>query len=125
MNVKKRVVIFSIETGTPAGIYDKQHVENELSQYGFKSVLGSYNGVQENSYVVDASTDNALNDVLELAVNYNQESILIVDENRIASLYFIKTGLTTKLGNFTSISALEASKLDNWTLDGTDYYSVI
>jgi hypothetical protein len=99
-------------------------VERVLSYYGFKKVLGSYKGQTESSYVVNASEDSALDLVLGLAKKFNQESVLIVDEERKATFKYVGSGETVKLGQFVSVSAIEAQSLENWTLDGTNYYSV-
>ncbi len=75
--------------------------------------------------MVIANEDTALDEVTNIAKSFNQESILIVDENRVATLRYLNTNQDTKLGQFVSITALEAQSLENWTLDGTNYYSVI
>ena len=128
MNTKSRFVLFSIERPGKSNRGYKEYVESILSKHGFKKVLGSYKGVLEKSYMVLANEDKALNDVLTLAQKFDQESVLIVDENRVATLQYLDSILNVnsshKLGRWTSIDALEAKNLDNWTLDGTNYYSV-
>ena len=126
MNNKPRIVFFSIQTPTTTNSEYALGVEAGLSQYGFKKVLGSYNGQLEDSYMVIASEDKALDYVISIAKDFNQESILIVDENRKASLLKLYESMTEEieLGDFVSITALEAQSLENWTLDGTNYYSV-
>jgi len=127
MNNKPRIVFFSIQTPTTNNSDYIGYVESIISKYGFKEVLGSYKGVLEKSYMVIAKEDKALEQVMGLAEQFNQESVLIVDENRKATLKFVDGGELdkTELGNFVSISALEAQNLENWTLAGTNYYSVI
>ena len=125
MNVKQRFVLFSIETKLTAHNREKPIVESRLAKYGFKKVLGSYKGILENSYLVSCKEDDALKEVLDLANEFYQESILIVDETGKATLQYLSSPANaTIIGRWTSVSALDAQSLDNWTLDGTDYYSV-
>lgn len=98
--------------------------ELQVRGLNFKEVLGSYKGDVEKTFVVNTNEDKALTMVKVLACLYGQESILIVDQERKASLYDCNDGTITKLGRFCAVDALEASKLDNWTLDGTQYYTV-
>jgi hypothetical protein len=124
MNIKPRIVLFSLQTSETDNKEFQPYVENLLSEYGFKRLIGSYKGSLEQSYLVVASEDKALYLVLGLARKFNQESVLIVDEERKATLKYIGSGETVKLGQFVSVSAIEAQGLENWTLDGTNYYSV-
>ena len=125
MNIKPRIVFFSIQTPNTSNSEYALGVEAGLTQFGFKKVLGSYKGSLENSYMVLCNEDKALEYVQSVANDFKQESILIVDENRVAYIDFLDCpDKPVKLGDFVSITALEAQSLENWTLDGTNYYSV-
>lgn len=125
MNTKKRFVLFSIQRPTTDNNEHKSYVERMIKPFGFKKVLGSYKGILENSYMVLANEDDALKEVLRLATEFNQESILIVDENRVATLQWLTSPANaTILGRWTCIDPLEAQSLENWTLDQTNYYTV-
>lgn len=121
MNLIKRIVIFAV---------NDENMELKLTT-GFvqdfkpKRVLGSYKGILETSFVANADTDDKLDAVIQLAKQYNQESVLIIDEQRRASLFFIKTGQYEPIGDFRAVDAETAKSLDNWTLDGTQYYAVL
>jgi hypothetical protein len=125
MNTRSRFVLFSIERPNNKNDSYKPDTGLRLSKYGFKQVIGSYNGQTEDSYMVLANEDDALNEVIAIAKEFNQESILVVDENRIATLQFLTSPANaTILGSWTPIEALEAQSLENWTLDQTNYYTV-
>jgi hypothetical protein len=124
MNIKPRIVLFSLQTSETDNKEFQSYIESLLSEYGFKRLIGSYNGVLEQSYLVVASEDSALDLVLGLAKNFKQESVLIVDEERKAVLKYIDSNETVHLGQFVSVNAIEVQNFDNWTLDGTNYYSV-
>src|ERR1019366_3210105 len=105
MNTRSRFVLFSIERPNETNEAFKPYVESILTKHGFKKVLGSYKGTLEDSYMVLANEDKALNEVIILAKEFNQESILVVDENRLATLQFLSSpSNTTILGHWTSIS---------------------
>jgi hypothetical protein len=78
----------------------------------YKQLQGMYKGQGEGSYLVDI---DFLDTVLRLAKEYNQESILIVDEIRDASLYYIETGSTIRLGKFQQVK--DTKGLDAFTID--------
>jgi len=124
MNIKKRVVIISAELKElNNSANDKRTVKlgADLLLYGlkFSRALGSYKGTTEKSFIVDASEDSSLKRVKVLAEMFNQESILIVqdDVSRSAELHFTATGKVQRLGSIVSMTAIEASQEDNWTLD--------
>lgn len=142
----KRFAIFSL-TGFDlrTGIDEKssyrlEHTTSRLKAlgYDFKVVKGSYKGVLETSILVVCDEDNKLEWVRNTAFLDGQESILIVNEDRRAYLQYnsaIYKGLFDKteshkpnvelIGDFRSITPLQARDLDNWTLDGNDYYACL
>jgi hypothetical protein len=136
----KRFTIFSLkgldakDTMDGMGSYRLRHIESILKSkgYGYKVVQGSYKGVFETSVLVVCDTDEKLNYIRDVAFIDGQESILVVNEDRRAYLEYNKqdqTGLVKTapeyIGDFRAITALDAKDLENWTLDGTDYYACI
>lgn len=121
MNLKPRFAMFATNSKVGDALSMKLMIDNNI---GFKKVLGSYKGQTENSFVAIVNNDAKLNVIIDIANQWSQESILVVDENRKAKLVFMKGLEVQKLGDFRPIDVLEAQNLDNWTLDGTQYYAV-
>jgi hypothetical protein len=82
-----------------------------LTNTQFKTLQGMYKGEKETSYLVDADFENV---AVKLAEEYNQESILYVDETRDAFLLF-KSGERQKLGKWQEIKNIAG--LDAYTID--------
>jgi ABC-type uncharacterized transport system permease subunit len=102
--------------------------------YGFKVVKGSYKGTLETSILVVCDDDAKLEWVRQTAFNDGQESILVVDESRRASLEFnpnrdikYNNAQVENIGMFQSITPVQATELDSWTLDESEsqYYGVL
>jgi hypothetical protein len=91
----------------------------------FKPLIGCYKGIQKSSYLVPLKSleDDRLETLIDLARRYDQESILIADENRECQLLYVKTGKIEYLGVMTHVEESEALKSDAWTktLDGFYY----
>jgi len=90
----------------------------------FKDLTGSYKGVQERSYLVLTHTDTAFNAALKLAQKTEQESVLILDEDRNAKLMYLNDMHQIEIGKLTPVSQDEALKQDAWTFshDLNQYY---
>lgn len=133
MLVLKRFVIFSLKglnSNTDCSAY-KSKIEAILKAHSidFKHVLGSYKNTLESSIVAIVDTDLKLDKVRSLAFQDDQESILIVDESRRAYLEYNEIcTLEFKIepiGNFRHVQVEDIKDFENWTLDGTDYYTCI
>lgn len=121
MNLIKRVVIFALN--------DKTRLAKV--KYPYKQVFGSYtmangNIVQEDSYVVVVDEDDKLSDILDIAAVDGQESVLVLDEYRKASLIFCQTGDVNPIGQWTEVSSDEALQSNGYTFDKStgQYYMV-
>ena len=132
MNINKRVVLFSLDQPNKKFTLSSKieviyNVESFMHnrQIAFKKVLGSYKGIVEDSYCAIIDDDTKLDVIFSIAAKHNQESILVVDEYRKAYLHDVLTGDVKALGDFKAVDALTAKELDNWTLDGTQYYAVV
>jgi hypothetical protein len=134
----KRFAIFSLTGFDLATAIDEkssyrlQHTVSRLKAlgYAFKVVKGSYKGVLETSILVICDDDTKLDWVRNTAFQDGQESILVVNEDRRATLEYNPIGSdynpeVKAIGNFRSITAIQATELDAWTLDGVDYYACI
>ena len=82
----------------------------------YKEVVGVYKGELERSYLVIDQGD-AFVRVLDLAAKADQDTILVVDENRESQLYFIKSSKTEYLGEFKCVPETEARQVDSYTFD--------
>lgn len=105
----------------------------ELYTHGlhFEPATGCYKGTQSRCYIVDIGHDGdrygmvnqeTLNKVLGLAEAYSQESVLILDSERNAQLYYLETQQLTDLGKLRAVSRLEALQSDAWTYVNSTYY---
>jgi hypothetical protein len=100
-------------------------VENmlERAKIPFKALSGMYKGIKEESFAIDLKHQNA---ALELARQFNQESILIIDSSSRATLKYMPVSIESdiSIGYFQEVSETKAKSLDAWTLDidtGTYY----
>lgn len=121
----KRVVLISAELSNLSKETNMSRtvgLEAVLSWKGYKftKALGSYKGSQETSFVVDASED-IVNNLLEIAKTASQESILVVNEDRKASLLY-PSGKSEFLGEMIHIEPSEA--IDSYTLVNGNYFKV-
>jgi hypothetical protein len=74
--------------------------------------IGSYNGETEDSYIVPMSEHGK---VMELAREYNQESVLIRYADGECYLYFLDDGSMVELGKLVPVSEGEAKESDSYT----------
>jgi len=116
---KEPFVIVSAKTKNQSDIetFRQNHALKEyLSFHGYryKLVSGRYNGEDEASFLLPNISEA---DALSIATLFNQESILVVDENREARLVFTNDSEPTSLGWFT-----RGESKDNFTLDGDIKY---
>lgn len=89
----------------------------------FKTVVGVYKGVKEESFVTTPRDASEFSTVLSLASHFDQESVLHLDSNRRAKLIF-RGGQVEHLGYFTSVPEKIARAQDAYTQDGDDFYIV-
>lgn len=96
-----------------------------------KHVVGSYKGQTSPSYIIDVggrgehygwTDDAALEQVMRLAAQAGQESVLFLNNKREAKLIYCDDFKSTNLGQFVAVSRDEALKQDGWTLDGNQFY---
>jgi len=87
-------------------------LRSELRAMGFKfkAVSGCFKGKIEVSYYIPWLDES---DALLIAKKFNQESVLVVDERRLAHLAFTDGSESKALGRF-----IEGESDDNYTIDG-------
>jgi len=100
--------------------------------FPFRIVDGVYKGMVEKSFVIPYEVDNNndINTLIGISEHFNQESVLILDRNRNAKLFFIDGFKITKLGKFTPFTEKEFNLLsddlkESYTFDGDYYYVCI
>lgn len=123
MKNNKEFIIFSLDTRDIKTSLEDGAAILRVNHIPFKRVIGTYKNTQEVSYLVPSVYQDQ---VLRLAKEMDQESILEVDGNKNAVLRYIEDGRVERLGRFTKVSEDEALNLDSWTRDiqTGDYYAV-
>jgi hypothetical protein len=135
MNVEIPFVIFTSDRS----IYDAElnaqrrgMLERQLTARGldWKRVEGSYAGSLETSYVVLTPNDGDEHGCLQLARRYGQDSVLIVDANRYATLAYLHPGNggpdirgSKPVGFWRHVTRQEAEESGSYTRDGDTYYT--
>ena len=89
----------------------------EAKHLSYKPVLGCYKGKRENSFLVLAAGRYVFSEVMSLARAYGQESILYVDSDRAATLYFLDDRAPVGLGLYREVSEQAALQQDAYTYD--------
>lgn len=96
-----------------------------MKGYNFRPLTGYYKGQKEQSFAVEVN-GKELVELINLAKNFTQESVLIVDEKNGASLAFLSTNKKMKIGKFKIASREVAEKQDNYSFDpSTGRYYVV
>lgn len=95
---------------------DELRGELEFMELSHKEVRGCYEGVEERSFVVNCS----IQDALKLGADYSQDSVLHLDTSRRATLHYCGShdfGNTEAIGRLVTCTEEEARAGDNWTFD--------
>ena len=107
------LVIFSLDR--PDRPYNGHIDINNMSE-----VIGVYKNTQERSFAVPLTQ---LSEARQLANMYNQECILVVDNNA-AFLEYID-GRTEYVGEWKEISRIEAATRDAYTIYNNKYFAAV
>ena len=111
-------VISAELAGDPCGLNAQatSELRRDLDRHAlrFVSVLGSYKGATENSFVVLLSSVVDWHAVEALASRYDQESVLLVNADRTAALHYTD-GRVEGIGQWTAVDSVTG--LDSWTQD--------
>ena len=132
--INKKCVILSAEQDIctdKTNRHNSQLLENQFKYNGlnYKHLIGSYKGKLEASFLVEYDSQNERRLINSLAGKFNQESVLLLDEDRNAVLYNeSENGLTQiPLGKLKPITPRQAEKLDAWSYCpiNDQYYGVL
>jgi len=113
------VVIFAVNT-----TLNKESEYNFINAQfpGVKQAQGCYENNLEWSYITDACN---IKQVIDLCVRYEQECIMLLDENRGAFMYYLNLASWVPLGYLHTTSPADA--MDNhigWTRSGSTFYVI-
>lgn len=117
-----------LDPAVNAGRNDFLRRELQHTGLDFQAVLGSYKGVEEQSFLVllphgDFGSDFVV--VERLSRKWEQESFLFVDGQRQSSLHY-SDGRVEMVGVFSPVTRGEAAQLDGWTQDAYgSFYAVL
>ena len=114
-NETKAFVIIALNTES------ESHDLEILERIGFSSVktlIGVYNNKPELSYLIPLNDiEWQLKKLKSIASEYNQHSILFVNDLRHAELLFIKSGLKENVGLFREVTKSLAIDKHSYTYD--------
>ena len=110
-------------------IYLELNTENDmqiLSDHGIHisrmiSCLGSYKGIVNPSVEIDLedlgtmSRVDAFNLIMDIAIKYKQESILVVAKGKVDLVYMDSSMENIDLGNWSEVKASSIDSLEAWT----------
>lgn len=128
MNVQNKysIMIFSAfesENSNEKNIDNTAIVESYLveEKVPFKKIMGCYKGSNELAFIVPLSYYKQL---LPTINKYNQESVLIINADRKATLFYLKSGKNEQLGDFVNVSMEEAIDRESYAYDfaNRNYY---
>lgn len=113
------MIVFSVYQSSLSNAENKVNHEKALqvlkdNRIAFKPVIGCYKGTLEKSIIIpdELATYKIIHD---LTTEYNQESVLELDEDRRASLYFKGNEQVESIGVMTCVTKKEAMSQDSWT----------
>jgi len=82
----------------------------------YNELNGKYKGTYELALSV---VDEHKEEVLLIATQYGQESILLIDANGQGFLHYIANGVVEPIGQWTEINGVSAPYRDSYTYDMT------
>ena len=96
-------------------------VNNESEENRLKNIpqieilTGCYKGVVETSFIEKINNQDDFNNALNYAIRFNQESVLVIDENNNATLISLDNGEKITAGVWTKVNSAEG--LENYSID--------
>ena len=128
MDISRPIVIFAyvsanVETTDEQDLAAAKAQLETHNLFG-SSVTGAYFGVEEDSLLVRLNNWDEHKNVLEVAKAFDQESILVIDANRCASLVYTDGRPEQSLGEFYRVSEDIAKGESGWTRDGGNNYFI-
>ena len=116
--INKKAVIISAELTKCTDKTNKHNtdiLETLIVKHGlsYKHLVGSYKGIREASFLVEYDTQLPL--ILDWAEKLEQESVLLLDEDRNAQLFDFKDQQGVIIGKLQAITSKQAIKLENFS----------
>lgn len=121
------VYLFALNLAGPE--QERYTLDNILGEHSYGLATGSWEGVEEKSYLVTADKVNAAKEELrKLWADTDQDAVLFLDNQRSAYLYTREDGYefgpnTQHLGTFREVSETIAKDLPGWTRIGNTYFA--
>lgn len=117
----KNKVFFSVFQGYELDGLNHMETWRKIKKLKPLLVNGKYSGKTELSFCLDLTR---LDLVESIAREFNQESILIVNQHGQAFLKYLKDSKLVNIGKFKAVSKKSASKLDAWSNINGQFYCV-
>jgi hypothetical protein len=122
-SMKNEIVIISASKGFNKEL-DKSSTERLIAyltveNYAYKQVIGRYKGVTEVSFVVKVDSEAGMEQMLKVAVEFNQTNILYVKKDDTACLVYCDDGASYEIGKFNEVEIDSVSELEDTTYDPT------
>ena len=122
----KPVVIFSVFQGDDRGFFDEANHKSVLlalrrNNIPFVELEGCYKGREELSVLLPAAY---LENASVIATFHNQQSLLLLDNERGATLSDLKTGEKRFIGFWIPVTKESALAEESWTRKDGHYYIV-
>lgn len=83
---------------------------------------GVYKGTSETSFLIECRSHNSIFDLLEKAWQFNQECVLVMQNNGTAASLNYPDGRRVVLGDFKPTLKLKALQQDVYTILNGEYY---
>lgn len=121
MYTTKTVTIISAHDNslsTTVNTWRALRLQKDLREAVYQRAVGRYNGHEEISFIVSTpggTMGQFWQSLVVLAKRYGQESVLHVDANQQAALYFIEDGTWQHLGPYVQVTETEALSLGSYT----------
>lgn len=119
--INKKCVIISAEDSTCSDNFNKRETDELESilkkrNASYKHLVGSYRGHREASFLVELDDNFDLDSAKYYSHRFGQESILLLDEDRNASLHYLDDQwVDDRIGKLKAITNNEAIKLEAWS----------
>ena len=108
-----------------ANLTDALQLRLQVSGFQFGPVEGCYKGTREAAFAVITPTYLDRMTVDSLARKYQQESVLHVDSDRTAQLFFLDTGTHGDAQRWAQVTEDHATARDAWTRDQFGNYYML
>jgi len=95
-----------------------------ISNQAFKQLTGTYEGIEELGFLVVLFNEEDKAFICSLAVRFEQECVLYLNEDRDAFFIDLKTGEEKLAGKFKNVGKYKPTSGD-FTYDGVYYYQIV